>query len=169
MGGGPLTSPAGRGICARMVFVLCLLYDTELLTLLMLQVQRFYGCSFGCRNGSRLGFIAPVASRERGGARAIAFTFTINSARARASSFPRGAKCGQGLWRAGAGFSRVRLALGLSAGRRTQGSRKAMCWGVRRCACGRRARSVAGAVACHVLRVLIWSSCAGSVQSGRAR
>ena len=36
MGGGPLTSPAGRGICARMVFVLCLLYDTVSLTLLML-------------------------------------------------------------------------------------------------------------------------------------
>ena len=36
MEGGPLTSPAGRGICARMVFVLCLLYDTVSLTLLML-------------------------------------------------------------------------------------------------------------------------------------
>ena len=34
--------------------------------------------------------LLPEASRERGGARAIAFTFTINSARARASSFRAG-------------------------------------------------------------------------------
>ena len=44
--------------------------------------------------------------------------------------FARGAKCAQGRCCAGAGFSLVRLALGLSAGRRTHGSRKAARWGI---------------------------------------
>ena len=91
------------------------------------------------------------------------------SARACASSFPRGARCVQGRRRAGADFSRVRLALGLPADRPTHSSRQAARWGIRWCACGRRARGGAGAVACQVPRWFVWSCCAGSRQPGRVR
>ena len=168
MGGGPLTSPAGRGICARMVFVLCLLYDTVSLTLLMLyreilwlfvrvperQSSRFYSTGglprTGWGEGNRIHIHNQLGARAR-------------------IKFLRGAKCGQGQWRNGADFSRVRLALGSSAGRPTHGSRKAFRWGVWWCACGWRARGSAGAMVCQVLRWPCWAICASCTQPGRVR
>ena len=79
------------------------------------------------------------------------------------------AECVRGLSCAGANFSRMRPALGLPADRPTQSPRKAVRWGFWQCACSQRARGGAGVVACQVLRVLVWSVCAGSVQPGRVR
>ncbi len=94
-----------------------------------------------------------------------------NQLGARASSF----RAGQNACEAGGVLAPTFRACGSrwacrpTGGRKGQSSRQAARWGVRWCACGRCARGGAGAVACQMLRVLVWSVCAGSVQPGRVR
>ena len=150
MGGEPLTSPAGRGSCTvvrggRVVSV-------------VVESGRARGAFV-----SDLSLRGPPAN---GVGRGQSHSHSQSTRRARAHQVPRGAKCVQGQWRAGADFACVRFALGLSAGRPTHGTRRAARWGIWWCACGWCARGSAGAGVCQVLRWPVWPSCAVSVQPG---